>query len=130
MEGAQTQFIFELIYLQCITTMKISILLFYRQLFDTKRYRIVLLILGCFVVSYDIAFTMVTVFQCMPIHYMWTRVGHGFCLDTSHILLAGSLLNIFTNVIIVILPIPIVWMLQVSRRQKMGLTALFLLGSL
>jgi hypothetical protein len=109
---------------------KISILLFYRRLFDTKRFKLVSIIVASSVIAYWVCFTLVAIFQCTPVHYTWDKNVSGKCIDAYALLMAASVLNIINDIVIVIMPIPVVWCLRVSRQQKMGLTGLFLLGSL
>ena len=40
-----------------------------------------------------------------------------------------SVPNIVTDVVMLILPMPVIWRLKISRAQKAGLTVTFLLGS-
>jgi hypothetical protein len=109
---------------------KISILLFYRRLFDTKRFNLVSIIVASSVIAYWLCFTLVAIFQCYPVHHTWDKSASGKCVDTYALLMAASVLYIINDIVIVIMPIPVVWCLRVSRQQKMGLTGLFLLGSL
>ncbi|KAI9756399.1 MAG: hypothetical protein M1815_003660 [Lichina confinis] len=125
-----TQYTFELVYLQCITVVKISILFFYRRLFDTHRFRKLSSGVGIVVLAYWLAFTFATIFQCTPVDRLWIRHLEGTCINTPVLFLAASVINIVTNILIVVLPLPIVWSLRVSRQQKLALTGLLLLGSL
>ncbi len=126
----QTQYTFILIYILCITVVKVSILLFYRRLFDTDRFKRTSAAVVAFVVAYCLTFMIGTIFQCTPVRYMWVKSIDGHCMNTPVFLLVGSILNILTDIVIVILPIPIVWSLQVTRQQKMALSGIFLLGGL
>jgi hypothetical protein len=42
----------------------------------------------------------------------------------------GSIPNLVTDVVVLILPLPLVWGLHVSSKEKIGLLVTFLLGSM
>lgn len=76
---------------------------------------------------------LLAMFQCLPIHYFWDRAmpgAKGKCVKAAPALIAFSAFNVFSDVVILLLPIPIVWNLKVSRRQKVSLSGVFLLGVL
>lgn len=53
---------------------------------------------------------------------------HGTCLNITALLISTAVLNIFTDIGILILPMPIVWRLQIQRSQKFAVSGVFLLG--
>jgi hypothetical protein len=73
---------------------------------------------------------LVIVFDCHPVNYFWTRTGDGHCLQPFIWQEIFAALNICSDIALLILPIPMVWALQVSRSQKISLSAIFLLGFL
>ncbi|KAI9684642.1 MAG: hypothetical protein M1829_000015 [Trizodia sp. TS-e1964] len=123
------EFIFEIIYCSAITTTKISILFLYRRLFATQyRFKRMLVLTGVAVILWCFTFTFVVVFQCQPIHRAWQRTIPGSCLDVKAIFISASALNMATDLVVLALPMSIVWALQISRKQKIALTAIFTLG--
>lgn len=69
------------------------------------------------------------IFQCVPIEYNWDRtIQGGNCINISQFLLVTSILNVLTDVSILVLPLPLVWKLNVTHRQRGALTVLFALG--
>ena len=52
------------------------------------------------------------------------------CFDLNAFYVAGAALALASDVIILMLPMPVVWRLQVSKNQKIGLSVVFLLGGL
>ena len=54
----------------------------------------------------------------------------GKCIDQVATWIANAASTIFTDLIILIMPLPPVWNLKLAKREKIGLTAAFGLGSL
>ena len=52
------------------------------------------------------------------------------CINYEAVLTVFSTLNIATDVAILCLPLPLVWKLQISRRQRFQIIGIFLLGGL
>jgi hypothetical protein len=92
----------------------------------------------------------VYVLQCTPIHSLWSEVGPGekvVCLNfkagtsqlfrrasgcrklTMTAIIVFGIINIASDIFILSLPIPVVWGLQLDKRTKLSVCALFLVGS-
>ena len=127
-------FIFQLLYGSGITAIKLSILLFYLRLFPkettSRRWRASLYTIAAVLIFYLTAGAPVTIFQCRPIAYAWIRKGKGSCNDQLAFLYFSQAYMIATDIIILCLPIPVVWRLQLRKGKKIGVLAIFLLGSL
>lgn len=85
---------------------------------------------GAFVVAWYISIQITAIAQCLPINYYWNRAGEGHCIENNNFYIALAALNLLTDVVILIIPIPLVWHLNTSRSKKIGLTVVFLLGTL
>ena len=124
---------FELIYLADFGFCKVSILLFYLRVFATtrKRTRFIWSIMA-FTILYTITFMLAYTFQCQPIHYFWTRIYYpkgGHCVNATKLYSARAVVNVFSDLLIYIYPMFLVWKLQqVSLSQKLGLIGMFLAG--
>ena len=108
---------------------KFSVLQLYRRIFFvSKAFNVAYWAIGGFVLGYSIAQTFAAIFQCVPIRVLWDPTAEGHCIDAS---LAATLLaafNVVTDVAILILPMPILWSMQMSVQQKLQITGMFLLG--
>ncbi|KAL8913485.1 MAG: hypothetical protein Q9171_001673 [Xanthocarpia ochracea] len=122
-----------LLYGSGITAIKLSILLFYLRLFPkettSRRWRASLYTIAAVLIFYLTAGAPVTVFQCRPIAYAWIRKGKGSCNDQLAFLYFSQAYMIATDIIILCLPIPVVWRLHLRKGKKIGVLAIFLLGS-
>ena len=120
----------EIVYNPAVVAIKSSILLLYRRLFPGRHFHIILWCVGGFVLSYSIAQCLVEVFECSPVNSLWNPQVKGECIDLSSELIASSVLNVVTDVFLLVLPLPILWRLQISMKRKLELIGIFLLGGL
>ena len=70
-------------------------------------------------------------FQCNPIAFAWDKtIPNGKCIDFNMMCLTTSILGVVTDFATLLLPLPILWKLQMHKKRKWGLTGVFLLGGL
>ena len=117
-----------------LSTVKIAILLFYLRLFGFHRYfRRVLYSTAALVTSWFIGKTFVAIFRCSPVSAAFDpdpfhQKAH--CFHKEAYLILTALLDVLLDIWVLILPLPMVWKLQLSQRQKYCLSGIFLLGAL
>ncbi|KAL8678144.1 MAG: hypothetical protein Q9186_005476 [Xanthomendoza sp. 1 TL-2023] len=109
---------------------KISILLFYIHLFPTKPFRVAAYSLIVVVTLWMIQQVLASLLLCQPISYNWDASLNGHCGNVAANCLAGAAVNTFTDILILILPMPTIWHLHVPLRNKIILSLIFGLGSL
>ena len=124
----QINFAIQFLYIFSVAPVKISVLLFYRRIFGTRKFGVTLMIVGVCVIMWAIAFFFATLFQAWPISYNWTGVGKPTDYTLLYWIIAGS--DIFLDLITVVLPVPMIWGLQMSQRRKWIVTGIFGLGGL
>ena len=119
-------------YSVTITMVKISILLLYRRVFDTKKVKVFTAILGAICFAWGIAATICLVFQCHPFSGMWTPEDTftDKCFDLKAYYASISGTNMALDIVILSLPMYMIWGLGLPASQKIGLTLIFLLGGL
>ncbi|KAL8849384.1 MAG: hypothetical protein Q9221_005622 [Calogaya cf. arnoldii] len=121
----------EIIWAASIPIIKISILLLYIRIFGCLRYfRILAYVIGIFSFCWAMTVIFVCSFQCRPIQYIWDKSIEGTCLNTTLAFIINSAPNVFTDFVLLVLPLPAVWNLHTTTAQKISLTTTFLLGSL
>ena len=121
----------ELIWTVSIPIIKLSILLLYTRIFGRLKYfRILAWTLGIFTTVWSVSIFVTLCLQCRPIQLNWDKTIPGTCIDTQKFYIAGSIPNTFTDLLILLLPLPAVWRLQTTKLQKATLTGIFFLGSL
>lgn len=70
------------------------------------------------------------IFICLPVEKFWTLTLPGRCLDFNSYFLTIGIVETTIDVVILTLPIRMISTLQLSPRDKMILSAIFLLGGL
>lgn len=121
------------IYPILIFLVKLSILLLYiRVLGICNRTKNSSYGLIAFTFAYCLASFLATIFACSPQKKIWdTTVTSGRCIDVGKLVTAVAGLNVATDILILLLPMPLVWyFLKIPKRQKIALTAVFMTGSL
>lgn len=69
--------------------------------------------------------------SCRPLAHAWNPFIPGICVrDRLVVHIISASINTASDLIIVILPQPVIWRLELSRARKCGLSAVFLLGGL
>ncbi|MCJ1380706.1 hypothetical protein MMC17_003814 [Xylographa soralifera] len=131
----QTIWAFELIYATATTVIKGSILLLYRRMFPTTAtsvaWRAAWFFVMAWVILWFIGCGLAAAFQCTPVSFYWNQVAgdtSGFCINEYSFLAGNAALNITSDIMILLLPMPIVWRLHIKKSQKLAISAIFFLG--
>lgn len=68
--------------------------------------------------------------NCIPVSKFWDDSVPGNCLSKEGLWFSNSAMHILTDVIILILPMPVLKSLQLPKKQKIALMGVFALGGL
>ena len=121
----------EVLYCVGTAAFKFSALLLFNRIFGLmKHFTTILWVIAFIISANNIAEIFLSIFQCTPVHRAWDIFAKGTCVN---ILLAACIpgsINVLTDFAIVILPIPMVWNLQMERSRKVQLVGIFLLSGL
>ncbi|MCJ1264517.1 hypothetical protein MMC22_004389 [Lobaria immixta] len=109
---------------------KLGILLFYLRIFAVRQHRVATFIMMGVAMCWMLAAILGAFFQCRPLSYAWNKLQEGNCDERVRFWVAIGISHIVTDVLILLLPVHMVWKLQVPSATKIGLFALFGLGSL
>lgn len=72
-----------------------------------------------------------TIFQCSPIAYSWNKtIVGGYCINVHVMWIVQDILFLVLDIYVVVLPLPMIWNLQITRPEKIAISGMFLLGSL
>ncbi|KAI0867199.1 hypothetical protein GGS24DRAFT_411578 [Hypoxylon argillaceum] len=114
---------------------KSSILFLYRRILRGNTLSYVTSGLLIAVWSWGIAFFFASLFTCYPINQNWLSL-HGspehnaHCYNYIPMYYATAISNVILDVLILLVPIPIVWRLHMPTKRKIGVIGIFLLGGL
>ncbi|KAJ3940024.1 uncharacterized protein N0V96_010020 [Colletotrichum fioriniae] len=114
-----------------ISFFKIALLISYLRLLkgtDQKNYRRIvwLTIILVFIAHLGCSFSLV--FACTPVDKSWNPLKAGTCLPAGPSFTAYAVVTIVSDVVVAVLPIPVLLKLNVRVEKKAGLIAIFLLG--
>lgn len=123
-------FVEELVYYPSVSFPKLAILCLYLRIFTTRFYRYSAHICAWIIISSIVVFIIVSLTACKPLAFKWNKTIQGHCIDQVASYRYVSLPNLITDLIILILPHPVIWHLHTGRIQKVALTITFLTGSM
>lgn len=114
-----------------ICSAKLSIAFFFLRLSPERKFKFAVYGLCTFIVLYGVINTVMIIFSCSPVQGLWDMtVKNPKCLNRNLVLLVLSVFNIFTDFALLVLPIHVVIPLALPKRQKVGLFAIFMSGTL
>ncbi|RDW66475.1 hypothetical protein BP6252_10110 [Coleophoma cylindrospora] len=115
-------------YQSSLAAAKASILLQYMRFLATPRSRTLCWIMIGISATTGIVFDIIIIFLCTPISGFWQPTATTQCLSRTFQFLTYSTINIVTDLIIIVFPIPILLTLRISTREMVGIIALFAIG--
>ncbi|ROT41233.1 hypothetical protein SODALDRAFT_330954 [Sodiomyces alkalinus F11] len=69
-----------------------------------------------------------TIFMCDPVEKGWNPMIPGTCGENSALWLGSAVPSVVIDLLILLLPLPKIWGLQLSTARKTGVTLVFVLG--
>ncbi|KAK4230138.1 hypothetical protein QBC38DRAFT_357712 [Podospora fimiseda] len=133
----QSHYANRLLYVIALGLVKMSLLISYLRLGPDRWARHAIYFLMFTVIGLTLATMFVCIFECWPPSLYWklsaefSSLAAKKCMnDTSRKIFfqANGIINIVQDIGIYLLPIPILWKLQVPRRQKFAMLFLFSVG--
>jgi hypothetical protein len=84
------------------------------------------------VVSTSVTLFILSTVPCIPIRASWDIEfdGDSNCIDSTKLFESNAAIGVATDLLILLVPIPMVAKLQVSRARKAGLMLMFIVGGL
>ncbi|KAL8925333.1 MAG: hypothetical protein Q9208_003623 [Pyrenodesmia sp. 3 TL-2023] len=127
----QIDYAFNLCYTTGYPLSRISLVLLYHRIFVQKWFRNIcwffVAVFSCYMISTIIIDTCLRI----PVNAYWDHtITPKSSVDLVKLYVANAAFNIATDSILLFLPIPVIWRLNVTRMQKVGLTAVFGMGTL
>ncbi|KAF3798105.1 hypothetical protein GCG54_00004010 [Colletotrichum gloeosporioides] len=125
-----------LLYAIAMVLVKVALLLFYLRLDDRLLMRWAVHSLTVVVIGMGVGHFVMSVIECSPPEVFWTSKGDRIiymqqCMTQSKQQAfwdAAGIIVIITDICLWICPIPMIWNLQLPKRQKWAVSAVFALG--
>ncbi|KAF6808830.1 integral membrane protein [Colletotrichum sojae] len=118
----------EILYAWNLGWTKLSLLLMYYRIFHIPFFKKMTYAIGAFVFAWVICITFLFIFICVPVEKLWYPDLPGHCINQVATWIANAASTLFTDLLILILPLPQIWKLQLQKAEKIALTFAFGLG--
>ena len=127
----QTSVVATLLWPTANTFVKFSVLHFYKSIFRNQSIEFAIYLTAGLTFCYWLATIFGAFFLCRPFEFNWNKlIVDGTCGDLIKYYLSTGIVNLLIDVIIVALPLPVLWKLQLDFSRKLSLTVIFSLGAL
>lgn len=127
-------YVMEVLYFVELTFLKLSILFFYRRIFPGEQVQRLIWSTIAFNVAFGIAFTFAGIFQCQPISHYWTYWDGvdtgGKCFNINALAWANAAISIAVDLWMLGIPLFQVAKLNMSRKRKVAVSLMFMVGTL
>ncbi|KAH6665401.1 hypothetical protein B0J14DRAFT_660576 [Halenospora varia] len=107
---------------------KFAIILQYLRVFVGRKMRIACWVAMGIVVAYGVETLFTSIFACVPISGFWDLDLQARCINKKFQWFFNASFNIFTDLIVLILPMPALMEIQLPKKQKIVLMFVFALG--
>ncbi|KAH8674248.1 hypothetical protein BX600DRAFT_509433 [Xylariales sp. PMI_506] len=127
-------YVSKLLYVVVQCTGKVAILMVYQRIFDSNHvsrwFRRTIKVLISLTFLIEGIYIFIIAFQCIPISAQWdSSVTNARCLNLDVAFTLAAVINIVSDLVLMILPIPELRKLQVSRKKKWGVALMFIIAS-
>ena len=122
----------EIAYAVGVLLFKASIVFFYARIFPQKWFRRIVLGTGLWQTGVVIAFIFVVIFQCVPIDAQWipAKMATATCVKYPVVILVGGILSAIVTIFILLLPMPLIYRLNIDSARKRLIMLTFLVGAM
>lgn len=118
----------EAAYILSISFIKFSILALYSKTFPVRKFRYCVWGVSIFVIGWGMAGAAGAVFQCKKIEYVWESEDREFCINFGLRNLISGVMNIIAGIVIVVMVIPLVGDLHITKYKRWMVLATFAVG--
>ncbi|PVI01895.1 hypothetical protein DM02DRAFT_500940, partial [Periconia macrospinosa] len=125
-------YISAIFYIALLGLLKIVVVLFYLQIFQSTyaRFRIIAHILLVYITINTVILVLITILGCLPLGSFWNRDIKGKCLSLPAIGYAVGVSALIQDVILLVLPLAFLRKLTMERSRKIASGLLFSVGML
>lgn len=126
----RTQVLFtgQLLYSFCLLLGKSSYVFFYRRIFVTKSFKTATWVVLAFICAWFVGNVLQVFFICRPLASNWDASIPSICGNRPVVYTVMGSINVATDAVLMILPVPYISKLQMSTSSKVGVSMTFLFG--
>ncbi|KAL4869194.1 hypothetical protein BDV12DRAFT_208736 [Aspergillus spectabilis] len=121
-----------IIYIPALAFAKLALLiLFYTLLSLTPFWKYLIYTIAFLISGYSIALILALIFGCSPIEKAWNpRITEGTCISQNGVYLATAVTNTVSDLVLIMIPVPIVAKLRLGFWRRVGVVCMFGVGGL
>ena len=113
MNAAKCWWAVEIMFIITMTLIKLSMLFLYSRIFPGDTFRTILYLAGAFIIAACVGSEGAIIFQCRPVSHFWDKnIPGAHCVSQHGVTYAPAAFNIATDIAVLVLPLPILWNLQ------------------
>ncbi|KAF2623316.1 hypothetical protein BU25DRAFT_182241 [Macroventuria anomochaeta] len=125
----ETKFALNMISIVGLGLIKSSILVMYINIFDVRKFRIIVYVVLAYVVGWAMSFTFSHLFTCYPITVFIEPYYGNSCVQTVPMFLALLYTDVLADFVILVLPIPMVLSVKLDMKKKLAVIGMLVLGA-
>ena len=119
------------VYPLAVSLSKVSICVFYLRINPERFFRMTVYFVLFIIIGFTSAVVLAQLFGCSPISKFWNPLLlEAKCIDSSALYLSNGILNVVTDFLVLLLPIPMLVKLHTKTKQKWIIWGIFATGSL
>ncbi|CAG8953634.1 hypothetical protein HYFRA_00010093 [Hymenoscyphus fraxineus] len=123
--------IIDIVWNAASVAVRASMLLLYIRIFIVKPFQLVCWILIGINITILVSVILAVFLICKPLSYSFAPVTPGgHCGSLSSFELYTAVTSLINDFVIVVLPMPVLWRLQMAKKRKVGLAVVFGMGTL
>ncbi|TKX25240.1 hypothetical protein C1H76_2473 [Elsinoe australis] len=128
-----TAMVGKILFTLAATFTRISLILFFYRLVKDAHlrwYRWLLHASIIWTVAVGITFIFLSVFICLPVkaYWTWPPIPTQKCIDEGLVTLIAGVINSVTDLLVTLLPVPLIMRLRLPVKQRLGVLVLLCLG--
>lgn len=123
-----------LVHITAISLVRFSAILFYSRIFNIRNSSYRFFIWAGFGLNavWMLAFVIWSLVACIPVTAFWNRLilppSSFKCSPTMAYQWASAITSVVIDLVVLLLPVPRLWKLQISLQNKIRIIAVFMLG--
>lgn len=130
---AEFLYVMEVLYLAELSLIKLSLSLFYLNIFPGATIRRLLWGTAIFNILFGVTFVTTAIFQCTPVSYFWTQYeehSSGRCININAFGWTNAAVSVAIDIWMIAIPLSQVGSLNLHWKKKVGVIIMFLTGTL
>lgn len=119
----------QVFYATTLGLIKVSICLFLIRIFAVRKFRIWAWLVVCLIVGWSFMVICSAFLFCTPVAFNWDNtIQGGKCVDQRVGFIMIGCLDLIIDIMVFVLPLPIIWGLHLPMANKIALAGIFTTG--